>query len=43
MLKLTHNLKSKFGDTPVVGEDVVVILKKGGWMQPEAEQINKYT
>jgi len=30
VLKLTHNLKPKFGDTPVVGEDVVVILKKGG-------------
>ncbi len=29
VLKLTGSLKAQFGGTPIVGEDVVVILKKG--------------
>jgi hypothetical protein len=29
VLQLTGNLKEEFGGTPIVGEDVVVILKKG--------------
>jgi hypothetical protein len=29
VLQLTGNLKEEFGGTAIVGEDVVVILKKG--------------
>jgi hypothetical protein len=29
VLQLTGNLQEDFGGTPIVGEDVVVILKKG--------------
>ena len=29
VMKLTGNLKKEFGGTPIVGEDVVVILNKG--------------
>ena len=28
-LDLTGNLKSEFGGTPIVGEDVILILEKG--------------
>ena len=29
LLELTGNLKAEFGGTPIVGEDVILILKKG--------------
>jgi len=31
VLPLTGNLKEEFGETPIQGEDVVVILKKGNY------------